>query len=168
MWRDRQEVGAMKKRMKELDPTDQGLKMNMTPMIDCTFLLLVFFMIVSEMSSLSLETISLPYADQANRDGAPGGRQLTINIRKDDARSGHVRVMGRAYDREKLAELIRKEAIRSGVDVDRQHPQVRAHNLRVLVRCDRGAKYEMVQWVFDACSRSGVYRTILAASPSTE
>ncbi len=157
----------MKKRRKELDPSDQGLKMNMTPMIDCTFLLLVFFMIVSEMSSLNLESISLPYADQADSGTVPGP-MLTVNIKKDDARSGHVRIMGRTYDREKLAELIRKEAIRSGVDVDPRHPQVRAHNLRVLVRCDRGAKYEMVQWVFDACSRSGVYKTILAASPSTE
>ena len=158
----------MKRRMKELDPAVQGLKVNMTPMIDCTFLLLVFFMIVSEMSSLNLEAISLPYADQANRDTIPEGPMLTVNIKKDGARSGHVRIMGRPYDKDKLAELIRKEAIRSGRDIDPQHPQLRAHKLQVLVRCDRGAKYEMVQWVFDACSRSGVYRTILAASPSTE
>jgi hypothetical protein len=76
--------------------------------------------------------------------------------------------MGRPYDKDKLAELVRKEAIRSGREIDPQHLQLRAHKLQVLVRCDRGAKYEMVQWVFDACSRSGVFRTILAASPSTE
>ena len=158
----------MRNRIKELDPSNQGLKMNMTPMIDCTFLLLVFFMIVSEMSSLNLEAISLPYADQASREGLPEGSMLTINIKQDDARSGHVRIMGQKYDKDKLAELVRKEAIKSGREVDPKHPQLRAHKLRVLVRCDRGAKYEMVQWVFDACSRSGVYRTILAASPSTE
>ena len=153
---------------RELDPTRQAVVMNMTPMIDCTFLLLTFFMIVSEMSSLNMESLALPYADQAVPEGPQGGKILTINIRKEDAREGIVRIMGRTFDKDKLAELVRKEAIKSGREHDPEHPGVRMHNLKVLVRCDRGAKYESVQWVFEACSKSGVYKTILAASPSTE
>jgi biopolymer transport protein ExbD len=37
-------------------------KINMTPMIDCTFLLIIFFMLVSEMASRELEEIALPHA----------------------------------------------------------------------------------------------------------
>ena len=153
---------------KELDPSRQAVVMNMTPMIDCTFLLLTFFMIVSEMSSLNMESLALPYADQAHPDPDHTGKFLTVNIRKDDAKRGFVRIMGRTYDKDKLAELVRKEAIKSGREHDSEHPGVKIHNLKVLVRCDRGAKYETVQWVFDACSKNGVYKTILAASPSTE
>ncbi len=158
-----------RRRNKELDPTRQAVEMNMTPMIDCVFLLLTFFMIVSEMSSLDMESLALAYADQANPPEAPpADRQVVINIKKDDAKKGFVRIQGRNYDKDKLAELIRKEAIKSGREHDTKHPKIKIYKLFVLIRCDRLAKYETVQWVFDACSKNGVYKTILAASPSTD
>lgn len=152
-------------RKSELDPSIQTVKVNMTPMIDCTFLLLIFFMVVSEMSSLSMEDVALPHASEANI-GEPVSPMLTVNIRKDDAERGVVHVMGRAYDRNKLSELVRREAIKSSREHDPRYPSIPTYKLNVLVRCDRDAKYETVQWVFDACSRNGVYRTTLAASPS--
>jgi biopolymer transport protein ExbD len=160
------EVGDMI-RNKDLDPSRPGIGMNLTPMIDCTFLLLIFFMVVSEMASLDMESIALPYADQAQprTDELYG---LTINIKKDDAKQAIVRVAGRQYDKDKLAELIRREAIKSERDHDPDYPGINIYKLNVLVRCDREAKYETVQWVMDACSRTGVYRTTLAASPSSE
>ena len=161
-------MAAGKKYNKELDPSWQSVEINMTPMIDCTFLLLIFFMVVSEMAALDMENVSLPYADQARDHPPPADRMLTVNIRRDDALDGHVRIAGEKYDKEKLAELIRKEAIRSELETDRGNARLRCYKLSVLIRCDRDAKYETVQWVFDACSRNGVYKTILAASPSTE
>jgi len=156
-----------RRRLKELNAADQAVKMNLTPMIDCTFLLLTFFMIVSELSQLNMEALSLPHASEASSDSASED-VLTINIREKEARKGIVRIMGRPYDRDKLAEIIRKEAIKSGREHDPEHPGVEIHKLNVLVRCDRDAKYEAVQSIFDACSKSGVYKTALAASPSTE
>jgi len=154
---------------RELDPSNQAVDMNMTPMIDCTFLLLIFFMVVSEMSSLDMEAVSLPYADQARApEVEPEGRRIVINVHKDDAKKGFVRVQGRNYDKEKLAELIRKEAIRSGEEHDPEFAKVKIYKLRVLIRCDREAKYETIQWIFDACSRNGVYKTSISASPETE
>ena len=156
-------------RSKELDPSNQSVEANMTPMIDCVFLLLIFFMIVSEMSSLDMESLALPYADQAHppEEESPE-RRIVINVQKDDAKKGFVRVQGRNYDKDKLAELVRKEAIKSGREHDPQFPKIKIYKLRILIRCDREAKYETIQWVFDACSKNGVYKTILAASPSSE
>ena len=37
-----------------------GLQMNMTPMIDVTFLLLIFFMTVSQVSAVNKEQLELP------------------------------------------------------------------------------------------------------------
>ncbi len=153
---------------KELDPANQGIQMNMTPMIDCVFLILIFFMIVSEMSSLSTELLALPYADQAQGGVVPDSRVLTVNIRKNDAEKGLVRIMGRAYDKEKLAQLIRHEAVKSKQEHQPGSPDVMAYNLSVNIRCDRAAKYESVQNVFDACSKNKVYKTTLAASPTSE
>jgi biopolymer transport protein ExbD len=156
-------------KMKELDPSRQTVDINMTPMIDCVFLLLIFFMVVSEMSSMDMEAVSLPFADQARTpEQEPPDRRIVINIHKDDAKKGFVRVMGRNYDKVKLTELIRKEAIRSGPEPDPKYPKVKIYALRVLIRCDREAKYETVQWVFDACSKNGVYKTVISASPETE
>lgn len=155
--------------MKELDPSKQTVEVDMTPMIDCVFLLLIFFMIVSEMSSLDMESLALPFADQAQP--SPKGqviKRIVINIQSEDARKGFVRVQGRNYNKEKLSELIRKEAIRSGEEHDPKFSKIRIYKLRVLIRCDRKAKYETVQWVFDACSRNGVYKTTIAASPTSE
>jgi biopolymer transport protein ExbD len=77
----------MARKSKELDPTNQALEMNMTPMIDCVFLLLVFFMIVSEMSSLDLENMALAYADQAKAPEEESvDRRVVVNIQKDDAK----------------------------------------------------------------------------------
>ncbi len=160
-------------RMKELDPTNQQLEMNMTPMIDCVFLLLIFFMIVSQMSSLDLESLALPYADMAQppEDGVVrDARQITVNIRREDVekKEPFVRIQGRKYDKEKLTELIRKEAIKSERENDPRFKKIKIYRLWVYVRCDRDARYEAVQWVFDSCSRNGVYKTILAASPVTK
>lgn len=154
---------------KELDPSNQVVEVNMTPMIDCTFLLLIFFMVVSEMSSLDMESLALPYADQAQPPEVESpDRRVVINVQKDDARKGFVRIQGRNYDKDKLAELIRKEAIKSGREHDPKFAKIKIYKLFVLIRCDREAKYETIQWVFDACSKNGVYKTILAASPASE
>jgi len=144
------------------------VKINLTPMIDCTFLLIIFFMVVSEMASLDMEEVALPYADQAKTRSGQSLGTMTVNIRKDDARRGIVRVMGQKYDKDKLDELIRKVAIRSGREYDPDYPGVEINKLSVRVRCDREAKYETVQWVLDACARNGVYKTKLAASPDTD
>ena len=156
-------------RNKELDPSVQNVEVNMTPMIDCTFLLLIFFMVVSEMSSLDMEALALPHANQAEPpEEPPADRMITVNIKKDDAKKGFVRIQGRNYNEDKLTELLRKEAIKSGREHDPKFPKIPIYKLFVLIRCDREAKYETVQWVFKACSMNGVYKTILAASPESE
>jgi biopolymer transport protein ExbD len=155
---------------KEMDASYQKADVNMTPMIDCVFLMLLFFMLTSQMSSLDMESLALPYASEAQEPEKElyQDRQVVVNIKKDDAKKGVVTVQGREYDKNKLTELMRQEAIASGEENDPQFPKIKIYKLRVLIRCDRDARYETVQWVFDACSKNGVYKTIIAASPSTE
>lgn len=53
------------------------LEINMTPMIDVTFLLLIFFMTVNQMSKANKEPIPLPAA-KGTQDQSEGS--LTINV----------------------------------------------------------------------------------------
>jgi biopolymer transport protein ExbD len=154
----------------EGDPTNQKCEMNMTPMVDIVFQLILFFMLTVQLGALDMETMSLPYADQAEEQKEDPEKigTVVVNINKDDAQKGIVRVQGREYDKNKLAELMRIEALRSGEERDPQFPKLKIYKLKVLIRCDRDARYETVQWVFDACSKNGVWKTIIAASPTTE
>ena len=60
-------------------------ELNMTPMIDVVFNLLIFFMIVTDMTSKELEKLVLPMSTQAVEDtGDENERRVIINIRKLD------------------------------------------------------------------------------------
>ncbi len=49
------------------DPETE-VEMNMTPMIDVVFLLIIFFMIITDMTQQDLEELTLPMAEKASKD----------------------------------------------------------------------------------------------------
>lgn len=53
---------------------------DMTPMIDLTFLLIIFFIIVNDMSKKELEDLKLPVAKMAGHDEPPETRPI-LNVR---------------------------------------------------------------------------------------
>ena len=55
-----------------------GARMNLTPMVDIVFLLIVFFMLVNDMSRVEVEQLVLPRA-QSGTEG-PEGRRLILNV----------------------------------------------------------------------------------------
>ncbi|PCJ54770.1 MAG: hypothetical protein COA70_03500 [Planctomycetota bacterium] len=59
---------------------DTEIEIDMTPMIDMTFLLIIFFIIVNDMSQKDLEDLKLPIAMEAGHDDPPDRRQV-LNIR---------------------------------------------------------------------------------------
>lgn len=61
-------------------PTE--VDVDLTPMIDCTFLLIIFFMLVIKMSNDELEPVELPKAEQAEEDKAEDQDRLIINLAK--------------------------------------------------------------------------------------
>ncbi|MHC4823565.1 MAG: ExbD/TolR family protein [Planctomycetota bacterium] len=59
---------------------DTEIEIDMTPMIDMTFLLIIFFIIVNDMSKKDLEELKLPIAMEAGHDEPPERRQI-LNVR---------------------------------------------------------------------------------------
>ncbi len=59
-------------------------KLNMTPMIDCVFLLNLFFMTVTELTRQDdIEDVQLPDIGKAEPDENPDPERLVINVNKE-------------------------------------------------------------------------------------
>ena len=62
---------------------DENEDINMAPMIDMVFLLLIFFMIASHMNEIERVSVELPVADEAKISDQTSNRTL-ITIRSND------------------------------------------------------------------------------------
>lgn len=58
----------------------ETLEMDMTPMIDCVFLLMIFFVLVIDLSQKNLEDLILPRAEFQQPDDQPPDNRPIINV----------------------------------------------------------------------------------------
>ncbi|MHC4606520.1 MAG: ExbD/TolR family protein [Planctomycetota bacterium] len=80
---------AKRKQPKEEEPVN----FIMTPMIDIVFQLIIFFMLVMDLSRQRLEPVVLPYASKAIKEKFNDETLLILNVMKD----GTVKIDGRTY-----------------------------------------------------------------------
>lgn len=111
----------------------------MTPIIDMVFLLLVFFLVATTFHQAEREMqIALPFASSAGPISATL-REIVINVDVD----GNIIVAGRPLAPEDLQTMI--------ADAVAVNPEQ-----KVTVRGDRGTPYGNVVRVLDICKGSGV------------
>lgn len=121
-------------------------ELNMTPMIDVVFQLLIFFMTCSQVANVNLERLDLP-TQKGSEDQGP--TTLTVNITRD----GVLRVSGRTLTTAGLVEMVSRELDRLAGDASRIH---------VVVRADERGQSRAVNDVVAALSGLGIYRLRLA------
>lgn len=63
----------------------QNVEMDMTPMIDCVFLLMIFFVLVIDLSQKNLEELILPRAEFQEPDDKPDENRPIINVLQNGA-----------------------------------------------------------------------------------
>ena len=123
-----------------------ALMMNMTPMIDVVFLLLIFFMTVSQVSQINRLRLELPQ-QQGTMDQSQ--TSLTINVGEDGA-------LFVGADATSLAGLVER-VVEQLANVE-QDPQ----RLSVVIRADKRAASRAVNQAVGALSRLGVQRVKVA------
>ena len=144
------------------DPETE-MEMNMTPMIDVVFLLIIFFMIITDMTQQDLEALTLPVAIHAVEDKPkPGENRPVINITFD----GVTKIKGDAvYDEEQwgrdekkldlaltgMAKQMKKEHL---VEGDTSSPLVPGDAL--LVRADESTPFKYVQTIMGLCGKQTI------------
>ncbi|MCA9122933.1 MAG: biopolymer transporter ExbD [Planctomycetaceae bacterium] len=84
-------------------------EMDMTPMIDIVFLLIIFFMTVTQVSKLNKEQLELPKL-KGTEDQKPS--VLTVNVTE----TGEIRVSGQTLSSGEFVSLVNRELRRAGDD----------------------------------------------------
>jgi biopolymer transport protein ExbD len=127
---------------------DAAPGIEMTPMIDMVFLLLIFFLIATTLRQEEREMkIALPEAAAAG-PLSTALREIIINVGAD----GGIQVTGRSMTPDALATLV--------------HEAVSANpNQKVSVRGDRATAYANVVRVLDVCKGAGVQEPFLETLP---
>jgi biopolymer transport protein ExbD len=129
-------------------------EINMAPMIDMVFLLLIFFMVASHMSKMDRTPVELPVADKSTVPENAKGRQL-ITIRSQDATGEKVDILMnlKSVELEEIAPIVEKLLAED-------------ENAEVYLRADRYAKHKHVKEVMAACAKGGVANVIFATFES--
>lgn len=129
-------------------------EINMAPMIDMVFLLLIFFMVASHLTTLERIPVLLPVADEAKVPKEARNRQL-VTIRSVD-------------DSGDDAEIFMNLQV---VDLDRFTSAIGTmyegnENLQVYLRADRRVKHKHIKEVMNACAGVGIVDIIFGTFES--
>jgi biopolymer transport protein ExbD len=147
----------------------EDIEMDMTPMIDVVFQLIIFFVLITDMTQSELEELKLPVAKNAVQDVPdPKVVRPILNI-LPDGEMIHKRVS--LYDPEKeqdLTELERFLATQSSLMPKKFDDEVGAElpDNPLLIRADKNTEFKFIQKIMEVCGKKGIqiWKLQLAAS----
>lgn len=134
---------------------DEGQKMNMTPMIDVVFQLLIFFMIVTEMTQSEKADLILPKATEATPDKGERGR-YTINV----TRNGQILLGAQHVTIDRLDEILGLVVKLEGRKKFSETP--------ILIRADKNTYFEKVQQIMGKCVKHKIWKISFGAMTGVE
>jgi biopolymer transport protein ExbD len=151
--------------------------MNMTPMIDIVFQLIIFLMLATDFANAQLERVKLPTATVANPDSRPDPNRVMVNISHETPldmscaqleydhdkliktckadEHWKIKVNGQELTQSQLRDILTAE---SNLDSDRP----------LMIRADGGAPYRFLALVLQTASESKLWRVELGARRPAE
>ena len=124
----------------------EELAINMTPLIDVVFLLLIFFMVTTTFSRDTRLLVNLPEANADAKKGDPG--QIEVLVAKD----GSFSINGRGLVNSRVEALMQGLELESGGE----------HSLPILLIADAEATHQSVVTAMDGIGQSGFTRLNIA------
>ncbi len=117
-------------------------RMNMTPMIDVVFQLIIFFLVSSHLAQQEVQLkLPLPTARTGQDRAEQDVPRVTVNVLAD----GALLLAGRRVSAQELAWRLRERLADAGP------------GLQVRIRSDRDAPYQFVEPIMLACARAGIW-----------
>jgi biopolymer transport protein ExbD len=131
----------MKKR-----PEDAAV--NMTPMIDVVFQLIIFFITTVDMESKALDTkVRMAMSPNGPVEDVKDPRTVVVDVDSD----GAISIMKTRLSEGQLLNILNKARNSSG------------QSTPVVIRGDLAAKHEQVKRVMDICGKAGLWKIRFAA-----
>ncbi len=132
---------------------------DLTPMIDMTFQLIAFFMLVINFSDVEQDQrVTLPASELAKPPEAPYEHPLTIHLTKND------RFIYGGREVTQLAQL--RSALLQETQIILRHTTKSLADVTVIIRADENAKTGLVQQVIQACQELEFERFALRGKQS--
>jgi biopolymer transport protein ExbD len=127
----------------------RGWELNIAPLIDVVFQLIIFGLVVSSFARVEAEDITLPEARQGEAPPGLKTLRLVINVRQ----GGDLLVRGRPCSAEALGGVLASEAAGG-----------KAAALEVLIRADRQTDWKHVAKAMAACAAKGIGKVRVAVT----
>jgi biopolymer transport protein ExbD len=131
-------------------------EINMIPMIDVIFMLLIFFLVATQMKQEEYAAVRLPDSFKALLDAidkdAP--KPVILNVKPVDVQPFQVDKVDMTF--EQLVEFLRHYS--------KTQWKPRGEEALVRIRCDREAKFVQLQDAVRACRDAGVIKIFVAAA----
>ena len=124
-------------------------EINITPLLDLAFVLLIIFIITTPLLTQSIEL------------KLPGGGQPEKHLNKSDIRTVEISTSGQYWldsNKMTLPQIITQIAGES-----RRNP-----NLVVYIRADKDCRYDLVAQIIDGCQKNGITRYSMRTDPTTK
>ena len=132
---------------------------DLTPMIDMTFQLIAFFMLVINFSDVEQDQrVTLPASELARPPEAPYEHPLTIHLTEND------RFIYGGREVTQLAQL--RSALLQETQIILRHTTKKLADVTVIIRADENAKTGLVQQVIQACQELEFERFALRGKQS--
>jgi len=146
-------------------------QMNMTPLIDVTFLLIIFFMIVSNIVSEQTVEMIVPDLDDSKAREFTDESRVVVNVapepfdrseREITEAGEHLTISGEATGiKVGTTDYATDDLV--GVTDQLERAKARNEDIEVLLRADAGLFYREVQGVMGAIAGAGIARINLVA-----
>ena len=128
---------------------EYGCEINIAPLIDVVFLLIIFFLTVSHITQLQVEPLSLPEAEEGSKPEAEGHSRIIVNVRKN----GRILALGKEHSIDSLQQMLINEKGRS----DRE-------DVSILLRGDRATNWIKISEIMQMCTNNGIGRISVAVT----
>ncbi len=123
---------------------EEGVEINITPIIDMVFLLLIFFLVATKFADLERDVRVDPPSSRHARPITAMSQEIVINVTTE----GQLLVAGTELDSDELEQLL--------VTAVAKNPQQ-----AVVIRGDKLTMLQFAVNVLDLCERHGIARTYL-------
>lgn len=126
-------------------------EINITPLIDVVFLMLIFFMVSTTFAERTRLDVTLPETTQEAKRDAPKGLRLTINAQ------GRIFLDGRPLANAQIQTIARalQQAVTGAGSEDPP---------RLVIDADADARHQMVVRALDAAGRAGIRNVGMATT----